>query len=470
MDGVGTHHFGVGSEDAAIDELIAALRAAAPDRKGARARRKVYAAARAGDAIRVVDPLLERLRAVGMPAEQLQGTARWLVSESRHREPVKLGIALLGLGHSADDRDILKVLGRHEEFTLFVAVALANTTPAPDRELYALARSVEAWGRVHLVERLKDTEDPEIREWIFRAGFRNAVMNEYLAYTAATTGELVRHLEEPVDPEALDAACDIVSALLMGGPAEDIDDYADGARAIILLLRRLDESATRLGHFLVADDIGRFLARDDGCEKRAQRGWTDEVRTEAQRLVAAVRAKPHWEALALEGLDSTDSQQFYEAERTARSLGHDTYAAHWRRVVGDPIGGNWWAVMHHATDERIDEILEFATTSLPLDDIGAGPGTSLGLGPEWAAHQALDFIVQDLNRFPGRGWPLIRAALRSPVVRNRNMAVNALFGWEPADWPADAAGLVSAALDEEPDERVRERLRRLSRGEPDVEP
>jgi hypothetical protein len=126
--------------------------------------------------------------------------------------------------------------------------------------------------------------------------------------------------------------------------------------------------------------------------------------------------------------------------------------------------------MQHANDERIDEILEFATTSLPLDDIGSGPGTSLGLGPEWAAHQALDFIVQDLNRFPGRGWPLIRAALRSPVVRNRNMAVNTLFGWERSDWPADAAGLVCAALDGEPDARVRERLRRLSRGEPDVEP
>lgn len=150
MDGVGTHHFGVGSEDAAIDELIGAIRAAAPDRRGARARRKVYAAARAGDAIRVVDPLLDRLRAVGMPAEKVQDTARWLVSESRHRDPVKLGVALLGLGHTVADRDVLKVLARHEEFTLFVAVALANTTSDPDRELHALARSVEAWGRVHL--------------------------------------------------------------------------------------------------------------------------------------------------------------------------------------------------------------------------------------------------------------------------------------------------------------------------------
>jgi hypothetical protein len=197
---------------------------------------------------------------------------------------------------------------------------------------------------------------------------------------------------------------------------------------------------------------------------------TDDVPRAARRLVDAVRAKPHWEALALAGLDSDDHQEFYEAERTARSLGHDTYPAHWRRVVADPIGGNWWAVMQHANDERIDEILEFAEATLPLDDVASGPSTSLGLGAEWAPHQALDFIVQDLNRFPGRGWPLIRAALRSPVTRNRNMAINAMFGWDRSEWPSDAAELISAALAEEPDDKVRARLDRLSRGEPDVEP
>jgi hypothetical protein len=46
----------------------------------------------------------------------------------------------------------------------------------------------------------------------------------------------------------------------------------------------------------------------------------------------------------------------------------------------------------------------------------------------WAAG-ALDFILQDLRRFPGKGRPLIRAGLQSPVVRNRNMTVRALAAW-----------------------------------------
>lgn len=199
-----------------------------------------------------------------MPVAVLEGTARWLITEARHREPVKLGIALLGLGHSPEDREVLRILGRHEEFTLYVAVALANMTAHPDRELHELARSVDGWGRIHVVERLRGTDDPEISEWIFREGFRNGVMDEYLAYIAATTSDLVGHLQGEPDDEVLDAACDIVTALLVGGPAEDIDDYTDGARAARLLLGHLMETGIRLRHFLVADDIGDFLARDDG--------------------------------------------------------------------------------------------------------------------------------------------------------------------------------------------------------------
>ncbi len=167
-----------------------------------------------------------------MRAELLQETARWLVTESRHREPVKLGIALLGLSHTADDRNVLKILGRHEEFTLFVAVALAYTTADPDRERYALAQSVNAWGPVHLVERLKDTDDPEIREWIFRDGFRNAVMNEYLASIAAATGELVRHLEALADREALDARGTSSQRSAWADRPKTFDDYAEVPSAV----------------------------------------------------------------------------------------------------------------------------------------------------------------------------------------------------------------------------------------------
>lgn len=59
---------------------------------------------------------------------------------------------------------------------------------------------------------------------------------------------------------------------------------------------------------------------------------------------------------------------------------------------------------------------QFAEETLPLQEIASGPADSLGLGPEFRHHSALGFVLQDLRRFPGKGWPLIRAGLQSPVV------------------------------------------------------
>ncbi|MFD1079345.1 hypothetical protein [Longispora fulva] len=76
-----------------------------------------------------------------------------LASRSSRREPVKLGLALMGLFPVVRHRDLLFTLGRHEEFTLFAAVALANGEEDPVDDLWQLARNVTGWGRIHLVER-----------------------------------------------------------------------------------------------------------------------------------------------------------------------------------------------------------------------------------------------------------------------------------------------------------------------------
>lgn len=466
LDGVFAHHVDPGEAEAQLSELVAAVAAAGSGRRKAGGRNRLYELAKAVDPISVADPLLERVRALGMPLQLIQPTARWLVTEGRHRGPVKLGIVLLGLGHTAQDRTILKTLGRHEEFTVFVSVALANTVENADEELFELAKAVNGWGRIHVVERLAATDDPLIREWIFRHGFRNSIMYEYLAHTAATTGDLVGHLRDDPDEEALDAACDIITALIDGGPAQDIGDYEQAAEAVDLLLRLLVSRATKLSHFLVVDDIAGFLARDDGWDERTARGWTAAARRSAAELAQQVKAQPRWNDLATRGLAADDELVFYEAERVARALGQDTFAAHLRRLVADPLASNWWAVMQMADEQRIAEIVSLAERTLPLTEIATGPGTALGLGPRWKEHGALDFIVQDIGRFPGHGWSLVKAALRSPVIRNRNMAVNALSAWGLEHWPADASAAVERALAEEPDGTVRSRLARLLRGEP----
>ena len=61
--------------------------------------------------------------------------------------------------------------------------------------IWKLAKAVHGWGRIHAVNYLADlTITPEIKDWMLREGFRNRVLNEYLAYSCATAGELKQAL------------------------------------------------------------------------------------------------------------------------------------------------------------------------------------------------------------------------------------------------------------------------------------
>jgi len=468
QDGVLSHHSMPGEDTAQADEVFDLIFEALSRQPPADAFDRLDDRLRTSSALGLVDTLLERIVRSPLPPAGVYELGRRLATSSRHREPVKIGIALLGVVQAADGdaQELLATLGRHEEFTLYSAVALAAVADDPESAVFELAKLVDGWGRIHLVERLRDTQRTEIRSWILREGFRNSVMDEYLACIAATTGGLAEALatEQP-DDQLLDAACEIISALIAGGPAEDIDDYHDAPRAVELLVDHLERRAARPAHLLAVTDIQRHLTRDDDrWPAREQQGWTPQHR---ERLLAAcerIAARPVWRELVARGLAAEDPVEFDQADQVARRLGIDTFAAHWHRVLADPIGGNWWAVMQQVTDETIDQVVEHAQRSLPLDTIAPGPADGLGLGPEFATHSALDFILQDLDRFPGRGWPLIAAGLRSPVVRNRNMALRALEAWPRAAWPADAQALLRSAAEREPDAGTREHFERLLGG------
>ena len=68
-------------------------------------------------------------------------------------------------------------------------------------------------------------------------------------------------------------------------------------------------------------------------------------------------------------------------------------------------------------------------------------------------------MLQLLDRFPGKGWPLIRAGLQSPVVRNRNWSLRVFKNWLRPDWPPDARQVLQAAAKAEPDDELKKELK-----------
>jgi hypothetical protein len=91
--------------------------------------------------------------------------------------------------------------------------------------------------------------------------------------------------------------------------------------------------------------------------------------------------------------------------------------------------------------------------------------TNLGLVESSSSILVWIFVLQELRRFPGRGARLIVAGLKSPVVRNRNMAVAALAACQREEWPSGLAKSLELAGKIEPDKGVMEGMRKVLRGE-----
>jgi len=456
LDGAMGHHGGRGDSDARAAEA-AGLFAAAAKRPSKRRLKKLYAAVSDDSALQYVDGLIDHVRSFGPDIGRIHELGRWLATTGSDRGAVKIGIALLGVTGLGPDLVVVRTLGAHEEFTLYAAVAISNGMPNSERHLWELAKSVDGWGRIGCVERLSRTTDPEIRDWILRTGYRNSIMTEYLAYIAATTGGLVAALRgADVDRELLSAAGEILSALDAGGPAQDMDDYEQGAEAVAAFTDLMVERAETLDDFHAVSDVNELLTRDADWKARVERGWTPELRERLLAQCDRVLASRDWRTLVAAGLESTDQATFLVADRAAHRLGIDTFELHFERVRAAPLGTDWAQAWNQADDARARRLTTLARQQLPLDQIASGPADELGTGPEWRAHSALDWTLQALREHPGLGGDLLLVGLASPVTRNRNMALRALKEWAADTWPEGAREAIANLARNDPNDKARE--------------
>lgn len=418
------------------------------------------------DVLGVIDEFLPRVIEQRLPSELVAAVARRVASQSPDLAAVKLAIGLLGVCSTDRDLDLVLELGRYEELTLYSAVAVTHMTHAIERPLWTLAQGAVGWGRIQVVRRLTDVRDPEIRAWLLREGYSNSIMVEETAYHCAVEGGLLDALrDDQPDDALLKGAGELIEALIDGGPAEDIDDYADGAEVCALYLAHLARRpATDLRTFLHVQAIRRFEGDADGpWSERERRGWTAARRLEIRAAAGAYLARPEWLPLAEAGLQLEARRDYWPAAAVARALGVDVWPHHFRRQRDLGVD-HWWELMQTDSEERVLQILDLAYERLDLSLVGSGPGTSLGLGPDYENDSAVDFILQDLRRFPGLGWTIIEVGLRARTIRARNMAHKALAAWDRAQWPTEAEALLRTALAKEPDAEVAERIEALIAG------
>lgn len=457
FDGVISHHMGGAGSEGGVAHRLAGSIASASAKPRRRQLKNLYDELAAEDTLSFIDPVIEHLAQLRPSTSDIARLGAWLAAESPDRNPVKVGIALLGIT-GAPDGSVIHELGAHEEFTLYAVVAFSNARENPEPDIVALAKRARGWGRIHCVERLRETTDSATARWILTEGFRNAVMNEYLAYIAATTGDLAGALaDQSPDPDVLIAAAEIIDALLMGGPAEDVDNYGDAPLALSRWLGHMEGRVEKLGEFLTLHAVRQFCERDDWDDRLGRHGWTPEMRERIRSSAERLLDHPRWRSLATTGLDSDDQQEFWCAERAARILGIDPFDRLLARIDADPLDGPWFQAWQDATRDRAELLVDRAERLLDLSTIATGPSTAIGMGPGFKPHSALNWTLQGLQAHPDLGRNVVAAALFSPSIQNRNGALNLLEAVSPSDWPDQHRERLQALATSDPDEKVRQR-------------
>lgn len=414
----------------------------------------------------ILDQFLEKIVQSALPVDPyLYGYALDLATKTNNRNSVKFGIAILGLCQNQKPIEQIKVLGLHDEFTVFSTVALINISDNLIYDLWELAKLVDGWGKIQLVDRLAELElTEELREWLVLEGYKNSIMYEYLALTCAVNGELNKKLQnDSIQPELFKAAGEIIVALIDEGPADGMSEYSDARETIQSYIRHAKKQKLNITDFNNLHYIKDFL-EDFETDIQAIKNWSESpiCINEINNIVDSKL----WTKEVESALESTDSIKYWNGKQASKKLGIDITQTLWNRLEKYPLEStSWHDIINYTKSDSAQSIVDKAIELLPLEELSTGPKNSMGAGPDWHKHQSLDYVITLLKNHPKLGEKIILAGLESPVIRNRNMTLKTLENWKQENW-SDAVHKGLATLEKnEPTADVKENLGKLLKGE-----
>ena len=198
-------------------------------------------------------------------AENVVKFALYTLYNTADRESLKFALSMLELVRLDDDslKDILRVVGLSDEFTLFVIFIMQQWENA-NEEIFRIARRTKGWGRIHAIERLiPDT--PEIRDWLLREGIHNTVLPSYSALNCWEGSEAENLLfSGNVSPEDFAAISNLMGALLDEGPCPGLSELEKSDEVVKAYLRRAKEMTSESIDGAVIDKIKERYSGVDG--------------------------------------------------------------------------------------------------------------------------------------------------------------------------------------------------------------
>jgi hypothetical protein len=461
---------------AQVDELIAAIQTALTAVKGDKERHVVYSLTLRDPLAPLAGRLLADLDQAVREKDKLLALGRWLVETAAHREPLKLGILLLGAAGARQELDNLRRFAQHDELTYFAARAIERLVPDPVPVWLELAKNVHGWGKIHLVKWLAPhaANNAALRDWLLRHGVYTQAGHDRLALVCATAGRLDEALNvERTDDELLDGAAAILRALFLAPPDQGIDAYPEAFSAVVAFLHHFDQGKGTIRQLGLVPVLKQWLAwpppantpadQPNPWPDRATRGWDDEARDKLSARCARALAWKGWNDLvvaAFDGQNDYDRQLAWQLAPLLHDL--DLWDKGFRRLKTKPLDPPWIHRLTRTTNlVRLGSVFSLVEEMLPIKQVGRGPTTRLANAAEWRVVACLEPILDAMQTSRILSDGIVAAGLRCPWLPTRQRAVAALQKHSPERWGKAIKDAIKASLDDEPDENLAAQLREL---------
>lgn len=152
-------------------------------------------------------------------------------------------------------------------------------------------------------------------------------------------------------------------------------------------------------------------------------------KNELRKLCDSIVSRASWRELICMILNNPEHEQFFYASNTASRLNLDVSELIYKAIKQNPIKHSGYLDIVYGNPEYAQQLTKIYEKVLPLDDMATGMGDCLFAPNLSQEHHCLDFVLQELKKYPKMGEQLIQTALQSPVVRERNGACAALEEW-----------------------------------------
>ncbi len=418
--------------------------------------------------IGIIDQFLQKLFQATLPVEPyLFNFSYTLATRTQHRNSVKFGIALLGVSQNKKTIEDIKILGLHDEFTIFSTIALLHLSNNLVDDLWELAKHVDGWGKIQIVDRLAEMDLPdEVRDWLVLEGYKNNIMHEYLTLTCAINGNLNQKLsQETIDTDLFEAAGEIIVALMPEVPIEGMSGYNEAEETIQNYIKHAKLLPLNIGNFITLHRIKDYL-EESPEQNEILKNWDQNELSNSLIDIHEILISKDWTSEVTKALDSADNVEFWYGKQAAQKLGIDITDTLWKRLEKFPLKCNsWHDLITYVKHDNPQTLIDKAFDLLPIEEISTGPKNTMGTGPDWEKYQSLGFIISFLENHPTLGEKLILAGLNSPVISNRNVAIRTLQAWTSDNWSSKINTELHNLKEIEPTEATKANLEKLLNGE-----